>query len=101
MRFHAFGQKVAAAIIYIGLLYILYPLLNMIILGMTLYAAYFIYAFDVGTGADGETFRTGATYVLLMWTDHVLAILLAVYLTWKIGGRVLKGLMRSDNPETK
>jgi hypothetical protein len=41
MRFHAFWQELVAAIVYIGLFYMLYPLLNMIIVGMTLYAAYF------------------------------------------------------------
>jgi len=87
-------QKLLAITIFIGIFYLLYLILKVVFLGLTLYIAYFIYAFNGGT--DVEAFRAGTTYALLTGADYVLSVLAAMYLAWKIDNRALRALFSPD-----
>src|SRR5579884_1412431 len=82
MQSKSFFKKVVAVVLFLGICYPLYLILHIIFLGVTLYAAYFIYAFN-GV-ADATSIQAGAPYALLIDADYILSILVALCLTWKI-----------------
>ncbi len=77
-------------VIFLGSAVPLYLVLKVVLLGATLYVAYFV--FDFSGGTDFDAFRAGTTYMLLIGADYVGTLLASVYLAKKIEERARRSL---------
>ena len=86
MKSNALFEKILAVIMFLGIFYLLYLIIKILVLFVTLYTAGFI------LDGDPEAFQVSTAHTILIAGDYVLSILLAAYVSWKIVSRALKFL---------